>query len=205
MSTSSHEEKLRARRELSRDMYEKSGDPSGSDPSSYLAAEDVQLLSQFVELANAASWPHATTFDLKSPWSPLGVLGVKAWRKPTDTGKSWLKRDFVMHRIGGTHQGYVFGQLSTRPSQGVAICDDGLLRSHRGPELARSNGYGWGALPKPELLLSNLDKGQIYPVNYKDNVPSSLLEILSDRSKGEVLQFAADHGVVFPPPSPDVR
>jgi hypothetical protein len=47
-------------------------------------------------------------------------------------------------------------------TQLVALCEDGLLRSRRGPELTMgSKGIGWGRLPNPDYMRAHIKPAEI--------------------------------------------
>lgn len=156
---------------LLRHMAEISGDPSGSNPADYLSEQDAKTVAEFVEIANELGWPASDTIVLRKTRniSPANAFDRPAWVNPRNTAKSGLTKALFFPRAEDERRGYVFGELGLSPSQQVAICDDGLLRSLRGPELERSKGVGWGRLPDPGLLIDALANGSQAGIDYGIN------------------------------------
>ncbi len=132
-------------------MEEISGDPSGTDPALYLNGEELETLDRFIGMVegnnDGPGWPDAEPIiHMRS------AEGVRAWTSSMNIAKSGLFKALLLPKTGDTQLGYVFARLNIMPTQQVAICKDGKLRSKRGHELIRSNGVGWGALPDPVFL-----------------------------------------------------
>lgn len=135
-------------------MYDISGDHSGSEPSLYLRKEDEETLEQFLELAFELNWVDSEPIDMRVSRVP----GVKAFPHGMHTARTGLSNALFFHQTGPQRRGYAFARLNMAQTQRVAICDDGLFRSKRGPELASgSKGKGWGVLPRPDYMLPYLE------------------------------------------------
>lgn len=158
---------------LARHMYEISDDPSGSDPSLYFNnEEDQKTLKQFLRMATELDWPDAEPIiDMRA-----SRKGIPAWTGSLRTAKAGLTKALFFPKIKDTQRGYLFGRLNVKPTQQVAICEDGRLRSLRsGAALIESKGIGWGRLPDREYLLP-----AIHPVEV-------LIDYAPLRSLGEAL------------------
>lgn len=182
-----------AGRRLFQHMIDISDDPTGSDPAEYLHPQDAETCRQFVDWAKANHWPGARDLSMRSAWmkgwtdSVLGHrVALPAWRSSPHSVKApWTKRLFFP--VVSEWQGYSFGKLRMASGQVVALCDDGLLRSERGPELTRSKGIGWGRLPDKDVLLAAVHA--YTPIGYGNEplseillaqIPPELLPTLSD-------------------------
>lgn len=147
--------KHECRERLWQHMYDISGDASGSDPSLYLTdKEDQDTLEEFLELAFERNWVDSEP-----------VIGMRRSRVPGVDGippgmqvvRAGLTKALFFPKVGPTMRGYVFAELNMKPTQQVAVCEDHMLYSERGPELANgSKGIGWGRLPDPEYMLAHI-------------------------------------------------
>jgi hypothetical protein len=172
-----------AKAALVKRMEEISDDPSGSDPADYLSPEDAETCEQFVALANTIGWPNSDEIGMRTSRIP----GIPVWTSSRRTAKAGLTKFLFYPKTGATHRAYKFGKLSIMPTQAVALCDDGLLRSHRVSGIDRSLGDGWGRLPEPEYLAPVLAKGQAYGVNYTNAGSETLSQLLLGRIPREDL------------------
>lgn len=137
-------------RRLRAHMQEISDDPSGTELKDYLGEEDRDTVEQFLTMAEDLGWPDAESIALRGMRGRS--LGLYAWTSNMHVGKSGTFKNLFLPEIGDTQRGYVFARLNITPTQPVAIGEDRKLYSKRGPELIKSKGVGWGALPKPEYL-----------------------------------------------------
>jgi hypothetical protein len=181
-------EHLAAIDELAKHMYEISDDPSGSDPIEYLSPKDMEICERFVVEAKNAHWPNASLLDFRlyrdTPAAKaIRLNGRPAWSSPARIAKGGLTQALFFPKIE-QHRGYIFGHLGIVPSQAVALCDDGKLRSLRGADLPSSKGIGWGILPKPALLMPALAPGHLQGVEYSNAGSLSLEATLKARMSG---------------------
>lgn len=154
----------RAVRALLNNMYEVSGDPSGSDPEDYFDEGDVATLKSFNAIMKhlyPGGWPvkgDMTTHDLSMR---VGWLGQKhIWTRRDRSAKSGTFNLTRTRKLGAGRLGIKFAQLGTSPTQQVALGEDGKLYSERDPgALNKSKGLGWGRLPDPDLTRAALSRG----------------------------------------------
>ena len=150
---------------LLKNMYEVSGDPSGSVPELYLSPDDAEICKRITKFAKEKIvWKHAN--ELGTMLVPRKPDRYSAWENPLHTAKAGLTKALFFTHKGDEHRGYVFGRLGASPEQLVALCEDGKLRSLRSHELEKSKGIGWGALPNSEILRAALGIGKTYGVEY---------------------------------------
>lgn len=104
---------------------------------------------------------------------------VPIWVKPQTTAIRGLTKAAISRRTGESHKGYIFARLGfEHPTQLVAFCDDGKLRSLRGRELSRSYALGWGRLPDAELVEPVLASGRTHGVDIVNYGSKSLSRTL---------------------------
>lgn len=168
---------------LAKHMRKISGDPSGSELHRYLRKEDVETCEQFLGMATELQWPGSLAIDMRA----CRIPGVPAWTSGLRTAKAGLTKVLFYPKIDETRRGYYFGRLRMIPSQHVALCSDGYLRSLRGDELPKSYGIGWGVLPDPELLLAAIKPATV-PIDY------------GSKSLGTRLVAQIPSGCLPPPP-----
>lgn len=164
-------------RDLFGHMEKISGNPAGTELNEYFDEEEVKICNQFLLQAEETGWVRSDPISMQACWVRKIPSGEKvpAWTSRLRTAKSGLTKALFFPQIGKEYRGYSFAKLGISPSQRVALCSDGLLRSLRGPELNESMAIGWGKLPDKSKLTPALSPGYTH-IEYGNNLRETLQE-----------------------------